>query len=208
MTTSTSSLEQPAEGKSNAIAPALRAELVRRWAATIDAEESWLDARSAAEARGADLVAAAQRRIHEAGMQTYPLPRRISLLGLQAKGDACLRAAERRLVADNRMAVTIAGVPEDITRLLKTCASLVHAAHSAGLAWLSWGHGASPGIGQAWCSEFAEVCAGVHAANLQAHGAVDIAGLQSIDLDRAGRRPLRAQALPAQPVIIVLAVQC
>ena len=165
------------------------------------AEEPLRDARSAAEARWADLAAAAKGRVREARMQTYPVPRRVSQRLLSAKAGACQRAEKLKGAADDRLVDSLAGVGDESASLAKSCESLVQAAHQAGLSWLLE-HGATPREGQAWFSEFAQVCAGVHAAHVQAHCAVEPIGFAPHELDeaRTGRRLLPAIASPVWTV--------
>ena len=72
-----------------------------------------------------------------------------------------------------------------------------------GVAWLTLGDGPGLAAGQAWCSEFGEVSAGVRNAHVQAHGLVlppTVMEVHDLVEEQTGGRQLPAAASPARLV--------
>lgn len=167
-----SSSVRPAVGKTGAnLTTRARQLFLRAWRGLLDAHEPCLDAQNAADEHMASLVAAAAERADAARMQSHPLPQ-MTGKSMREKAAACAR-----YMRANTAAVTMAldsrdAVMTQARGLQDRCASLISAAHAAGLAWLSLGDGSGLAAGQAWCTEFIEVSAGVHGAKVQAHAAV------------------------------------
>ena len=146
--------------------------LVRMWPAIVAAHEPLGDARSATAARVADLAAAAEERAGAARLRTYPLPRRTTLAQMRKAMAARLRAARVTALAGCNADVHLCGILKEVAGLQVSCLTLMEAAHSAGLAWLSAGQGPGLAAAQAWCKEFVEVSASVHGAHVQAQATV------------------------------------
>ena len=153
------------EGSKPGAEAAACAELVRQWPEAMKAHQPHDEARAAATARVADLVATAERRADAARMQTYPLPRRVTDAYLRDLWATCSRSLNARPAAAERAILSLdAHLLKEIRGLGGICQSLVDAAHLAGLQWALTGDGPGVTAVQAWCADFVEVSARVHEA--------------------------------------------
>ena len=167
-----SSSVRPAVGETGAVATTMaRQRFLRAWRGLLGAHEPSLDAQSAADDRMASLIAAAAERADAARMQTCPLPRMTGKC-MREKAAACAASMRAKTAAASRVLDSRIAAMTQARSLESSCASLISAAHAAGVAWLS-SSGVGPGLaaGQAWCMEFVEVSVGVHGAKVQAHAA-------------------------------------
>ena len=139
------------------------------WRALLDAYEPSMDALGAADKRVASLVAAAVERAQAAKMRTYPLPR-MTWKCVSEKAAAWAGSAQAKTAAYSRVLDRKVASMRRVSSLQDSCASLIGAAHAAGLAWLSLSGETGPGLaaGQAWCAVFVGVSVGVHGASVQA----------------------------------------
>lgn len=191
---------------------AARAELRRQWHMHLTAREAVDAAIAAAALQSAELWAATEERMRAARLQSYPLPRRITLSYMEAAVKALSCSWRAQKIVGDRVREGFVEALDDVDWVQESCLSLVSAAHLAGqvkamahpccLAAAScdsrrgcltlcachqvWAVGRpSMANGQAWCLEFLEACAGVHAAQVLADGHLEGALRRVDNIDEA-----------------------